>query len=287
MATLTHVEAHLDFPDEDLAPDDQAALGSRLDEAVQHLDELLRTAHDGQVLRRGVRAAIVGRPNVGKSSLLNRLLDRDRAIVSPVPGTTRDTIEETADVRGIPVVFVDTAGLRETADAVEGEGVRRSRQALDRSELVLHVLDGSEPLAPEDDRLLKVLGGRKRLLIRNKVDLPVRLCLPERVTPPPVDVSCTNGSGIDRLKDAIQAEVWGGGVGAGMLQVMINSRHQEALQRARAAAARAREALGAGVALDLVSLDLRVATGAVGEVVGQTSVEDLLDAVFARFCIGK
>ena len=287
MATLAHVEAHLDFPDEDLAPDDQAALGSRLDEAVQHLDELLRTAHDGQVLRRGVRAAIVGRPNVGKSSLLNRLLDRDRAIVSPVPGTTRDTIEETADVRGIPVVFVDTAGLRETADAVEGEGVRRSQQALDRSELVLHVLDGSEPLAPEDDRLLKVLGGRKRLLIRNKVDLPVRLCLPERVTPPPVDVSCTNGSGIDRLKDAIQAEVWGGGVGAGMLQVMINSRHQEALQRARAAAARAREALGAGVALDLVSLDLRVATGAVGEVVGQTSVEDLLDAVFARFCIGK
>src|SRR5262249_12292476 len=123
--TLAHIEAHIDFPDEDIAPDTRAQLLSRLDRGIQFMDELLRTANEGQILRRGIRAAIVGRPNAGKSSLLNQLLGHDRAIVSAIPGTTRDTIEETANIRGIPVIFVDTAGLRDAGDEIEAEGIRR------------------------------------------------------------------------------------------------------------------------------------------------------------------
>ena len=155
MHMLAHVEAHIDFPDEDIAPDTKAQLLQRLENGVKFMDELLRTANEGQILRRGIRAAIVGRPNVGKSSLLNQLLGRDRAIVSPIPGTTRDTIEETANIRGLPVVFIDTAGLREARDAIEQEGIRRSRESLARAEFILHVLDASEPLTDEDEKLFR------------------------------------------------------------------------------------------------------------------------------------
>src|SRR2546423_303088 len=141
--TLAHVEAHIDFPDEDIAPDTKDQLIARLEEGVAMMDQLLRTSNEGQILRRGIRAAIIGRTNAGKSSLLNQLLDRDRAIVSPVPGTTRDTIEETANIRGLPVIFIDTAGLRDSGDEIELEGMRRSRQSLEQAELILQVLDAS------------------------------------------------------------------------------------------------------------------------------------------------
>src|SRR5688572_20721221 len=176
--TLAHIEAHIDFPDEDIAPDTKSQLISRLERGVTFMDELLRTANEGQILRRGIRAAIIGRPNAGKSSLLNQLLGHERAIVSPIPGTTRDTIEETANVRGLPVVFIDTAGLREAGDQIEAEGIRRSHESLERAELILHVLDASEPLTPEDERYVTEFSGKKRLLIRNKLDLPRRLELP-------------------------------------------------------------------------------------------------------------
>jgi len=140
LKTLAHVEAHIDFPDEDIAPDTKSQLIARLEHVLAFMDKLLHTANEGQILRRGIRAAIIGHPNAGKSSLLNQLLGRDRAIVSPIPGTTRDTIEETANIRGIPVVFTDTAGLREGGDEIEVEGIRRSRQALDQAEIILHVL---------------------------------------------------------------------------------------------------------------------------------------------------
>src|SRR5271169_624949 len=150
MKTLAHVEAHIDFPDEDIAPDTKAQLLKRLEDGIVFMDELLRTANEGQILRRGIRAAIVGRPNVGKSSLLNQLLGHNRAIVSPIPGTTRDTIEETANLRGLPVVFIDTAGLREARDEIEQEGIRRSRETLTKAEFILHVFDVSAPMTDAD-----------------------------------------------------------------------------------------------------------------------------------------
>jgi tRNA modification GTPase len=261
----------------------------RLENGVAFMDELLRTADEGQILRRGIRAAIVGRPNAGKSSLLNQLLGRDRAIVSPIPGTTRDTIEETANLRGLPVIFIDTAGLREARDEIEVEGIRRSRESLAQAEFILHVLDASEPLSAADENYFAEFAGKKRILVRNKTDLPVKLEWSGVLEPtaPVVDVSCASGQGIEALKDAIKELVWSGEIKAEMLQVMINSRHQEALGRARTAARQAADALRTDATLELVAMDLRIATNAVGEIVGKTTTEDLLDSIFSTFCIGK
>ena len=249
------------------------------------IDSLLRTANEGRLLRRGIRAAIVGRPNVGKSSLLNQLLGHDRAIVSPIAGTTRDTIEETANVRGLPVIFIDTAGLRDASDEIEIEGIRRSRSALAGAELILHVLDASAPLASADEALLAEFAEKKRLIVRNKTDLPVQLQLPGGLSA--VDVCCLTGRGIEDVKDAIKARVWAGEIEAGMWQVMINSRHQEALQRAREAVERTGDALQKNLGLELAAMELRIAANAVGEIVGKTTTEDLLDSIFSQFCIGK
>src|SRR5579863_4167350 len=170
MHILAHVEAHIDFPDEDIAPDTRQQLLKRLEKCVAFIAELLRTANEGQILRRGARAAIIGRPNAGKSSLLNQLLGHERAIVSPIPGTTRDTIEETANIRGLPVVFIDTAGLREARDEIEVEGIRRSHESLRKAEFILQVIDASEPLTDADRTYLDEFAKQKRIIVCNKVD---------------------------------------------------------------------------------------------------------------------
>jgi len=288
--TLAHIEAHIDFPDEDIGPDTRHQLLTRLEKGVAFMDELLRTANEGQILRRGIRAAIIGRPNAGKSSLLNQLLGHDRAIVSPIPGTTRDTIEETANIRGLPVVFIDTAGLREARDEIEQEGIRRSRQTLQLAELILHVLDISQSVDETDKAYLDEFKGKKRIIVLNKADLAsgqtgqaeAEISNVQRVL-----VSCLTGQGIERLKDEIKGAVWSGEIKAEMLEVMINSRHQEALARARAATLQTIEALRNDQTLELVALDLRLAVNAIGEIVGKTTTEDLLDMIFSQFCIGK
>jgi len=291
---LAHIEAHIDFPDEDIAPDTRDQLIGRLQSGVDFMDELLRTANEGQILRRGIRAAIIGRPNAGKSSLLNQLLGHDRAIVSAIPGTTRDTIEETANIRGLPVIFIDTAGLREGSDEIELEGIRRSRQSLQRAEFILHVLDASEPLTEADRNYLSEFAEKKRILVLNKIDLPRRLELASTashlLSPSAsglVEVSCLTAQGIEPLKEAIKGIAWSGEIKAEMLEVMINARHQDALQRGRIAVLRTIEALRGGVTLELAAMDLRIAVNAIGEIVGQTTTEDLLDMIFSQFCIGK
>jgi len=293
LKTLAHVEAYIDFPEEDIAEETKDQLLTRLERGVVFMDELLRTANEGQILRRGIRAAIIGRPNAGKSSLLNQLLGHDRAIVSPIPGTTRDTIEETANIRGLPVVFIDTAGLREARDEIEVEGIRRSRESLQKAEFILHVFDASEPLTEADEKFLAEFAGKKRILVRNKMDLPPKLELPASAAetgtsaPQIIDVCCISGKGMELLKDAIKNLAWSGEIKTEMLEVMINSRHQEALSRARVATARTIDALRTGATLELAAMDLRMAVNAVGEIVGKTATEDLLDMIFSQFCIGK
>jgi tRNA modification GTPase len=287
LETLAHVEAQIDFPEEDITPDTREQLIARLENGVAFMDELLRTAREGQILRRGIRAAIIGRPNAGKSSLLNQLLGHDRAIVSAIPGTTRDTIAETANIRGLPVVLIDTAGLRAARDELESEGVRRSRQTLQEAEFILHVFDAAEQLTDADGRYLAEFAAKKRILVRNKADLPLRLHFPAGLKGPVVDVSCLTGQGIEPLKDAMRELAWSGEIRAEMLQVMINSRHQDALNRARTATLSTLAGLAENQTLDLVALDLRIAVNAVGEIVGQTTTEDLLDLIFSQFCIGK
>ena len=294
MKTLAHVEAHIDFPDEDIAPDTKEQLLQRLENGVAFMDELLRTANEGQILRRGIRAAIVGRPNAGKSSLLNQLLGHDRAIVSPIPGTTRDTIEETANIRGLPVVFIDTAGLREARDEIEHEGIRRSRESLAQAELILHVLDASEPLTNADENYLAEFAGKKRILVRNKTDLPSEtgFALESRVAHVThrriIDVCCLSGQGIEALKDAIkESGLVGRNQGrdvAGDDQLAASGRAEP---RAGGDACGRLRRCARGATLELVALDLRIAVNAVGEIVGKTTTEDLLDSIFSQFCIGK
>ncbi|HLH53989.1 MAG TPA: tRNA uridine-5-carboxymethylaminomethyl(34) synthesis GTPase MnmE [Verrucomicrobiae bacterium] len=287
MRVLAHVEAHIDFPDEDIAPETRSQLLARIDSGIRFMDRLLATANEGRLLRQGIRGAIVGRPNAGKSSLLNQLLGHDRAIVSAIPGTTRDTIEETANIRGIPVIFIDTAGLREVGDEIELEGIKRSRKSLENAEFILHVLDGSEPATKADESFLAEFSAKKRILVRNKADLPPRLILPEEVAAETMEVSCVTGQGIEPLKDAIKDLAWSGEIAAGPVEAMINSRHQAALVRAREAAQRSGDALRGNETLELAAMDLRIAVNAIGEIVGKTTTEDLLDSIFSQFCIGK
>jgi tRNA modification GTPase len=218
--------------------------------------------------------------------LLNHLLGHDRAIVSPIPGTTRDTIEETANIRGIPVVFVDTAGLRESSDFIEAEGIRRSHRSAERADLIIHVLDASEALSSEDEVYLEKFQDRRRILVKNKTDLPINLVLSAQFNEA-VEVSCATGAGMEILKDQIQTLAWSGQISGEMFEVMINSRHQEALERARQHLTDTLASFRNDATLELTAVDLRLATQAVGEIVGKTTTEDLLDSIFGQFCIGK
>lgn len=298
---LAHIEAHVDFPDEDIAPDTREALENRIQDCIRMIEALLETAAHGRILRQGIRTIIVGLPNAGKSSILNALLGHDRAIVSAIPGTTRDTIEETASIRGFPVVFVDTAGLRHASDSVEEQGIQRTRMALQTAELALIVIDASQ--APSDQIahiFSEVPASASPLVVLNKCDLPRCFDVSSLPHLPMVSVSCATGEGMESLKDAIRdaiaarAHSSGKAVGSGALSdavpasgVYVNARHQEALRRAELAAVRTLQALREGASLELVALDLRIALNALGEIIGETTTEDLLDRVFSQFCIGK
>ena len=284
---LAHVEAHIDFPDEDIAPDTRTGLTDKLERGIEFMDTLLATAPEGQILRHGVRTAIIGRPNAGKSSLLNCFLGKDRAIVSKTAGTTRDTIEETANIRGIPIIFVDTAGLREAADEIEQEGIRRSEESLGQADLIIHVIDASQGLSEFEANLLSKHDHKTKLVVLNKSDLPSKIDLPKTVAQEVIPISCETGAGLEALKDQIRRAVWSGQVDGEMLEVMINSRHQDALIRAKAATQITVEAIKNDLTLELVALDLRIAVNAIGEIVGKTTTDDLLDKIFSEFCLGK
>jgi tRNA modification GTPase len=256
-------------------------LQSRVEAARTVVDRLLATADQGRILREGVATVIVGAPNVGKSSLLNRLLGFDRAIVSDVAGTTRDTLEEVINLRGLPLRLIDTAGLRDASDALEKAGIERSHAALNRAGLVLEVADGSRP---REEFHSAAPVGRPRLLVLNKADLGRH---PTWLDADAVRVSCTTGEGIDALADAIEALLTGGAQAWGPDLVAINARHQSCLQRARAGLEAALELLASSQPPELVAEELRSALQAVGEVVGQVDAEELLGVIFGRFCIGK
>jgi len=281
LGLLAHVEAYIDFPDEDIDPDTGAALLARIDATRAAVDALLATADQGRVLREGVRTALIGAPNVGKSSLLNRLLGFERAIVSEIAGTTRDTLEEVINLRGLPLRLIDTAGLRESADVLERAGIERSRAALAQAGLVLEVADGSQP---KEQFQPVAVAATPRLLVLNKADLGEH---PSWAGTGAVRVSCETGAGFDALADAIESLVTNGAVAWSADLVAINARHQACLQEARTGLAAARHLLATGQPPELVAEELRTGLHAIGEVVGQAGVEELLGVIFSRFCIGK
>jgi tRNA modification GTPase len=279
LTTLAHIEAYIDFPDEEIDPDTGKALLDRVKALETRLDRLLTTADQGRVLRHGLRTVIYGAPNVGKSSLLNLLLGYDRAIVSEVPGTTRDTIEEVINVRGIPVRLIDTAGARESVDLIESEGIWRTQLQVEQADLVIQVVDGSRP--PMD---LKVFADRDSVLLLNKCDLGVE---PQWNEFEGVRFSCKERTGLEELNQAIWDRVMGERVRLADVRVAINARHQSCLQRAKQLLVACRQSLQDGKSPEFISIELRGALDAVGEVVGKLDTEDLLGKIFSEFCIGK
>jgi tRNA modification GTPase len=263
------LEVTIDFIDEDVPVIDPAELEAEARALAGDLEDLAATYQRGRLWRQGARVVLSGPPNAGKSSLFNALCQQDRAIVTPTPGTTRDTLEATVDMRGVPVVLVDTAGLRETTDPVEMEGVQRARRAVDEADLTVRLL-GSEPERPPDDELL----------VMSRIDLGL--------TPPPgaLGVSAITGQGLDALVDAIVDRLGGRAEGGGRL-VITRARHHAALLRAHESLSLSADGLRDDAPPELVAVDVAEATDALATIIGLTSIEDVLDRLFGAFCIGK
>lgn len=291
---VVRVEASIDFPEDDLPEILPDEIDDVIVQSLEELDELLATADEGKMLREGLRTVITGRPNVGKSTLLNKLLDENRALVTDIPGTTRDAIEETINLRGIPLRLVDTAGIRETGDVVERLGVERSLELLDQADLVLHVLDRSVPLSEDDLALLQRTEGRRRLILINKADLPPvwdAAELGELSESPVLETSLVTEDRqvVDELAEAILACIGSGRTvsAVGSRAMLTRARHKQAVQNAQASLRQALETVRQGLPLDLIAVDLYAALEFLGEITGETVRENVLDRIFAQFCIGK
>jgi len=288
---LAHLEVNIDYPEHDVEELTSAFIRERCGEALEEIRRLLKTANEGRILRDGLMTAIVGRPNVGKSSLLNLLAGAERAIVTDIPGTTRDVIEEYVTVSGIPLRLLDTAGIRETTDVVERIGVERSRSALSDADLLLVVLNRSEPLHEDDRTLLGQAAGRQAIVILNKSDLPakldedeVRRLLPEAAVVP---MSVKEGAGLEELGQAIVALFFSGKLEGNEEAFVSNARHAALLKQAEQALVDAIQSTEAGVPIDIVQIDVRLAWERLGEITGDTAGESLIDQIFSQFCLGK
>ena len=280
LTVLAHVEAYIDFPDEAIDPETAGALAGRVEEIKGRIDQLLASAEQGRILRHGLRTVIYGQPNVGKSSLLNLLLGFERAIVSELPGTTRDTIEEVINVQGIPVRLVDTAGARLTQDVLEKAGIDRTARELGDADLVLWVVDGSLPRQPVASP------AQPYLLILNKSDLGTHPDWAQ--VPDAIRFSCRERRGLDALRKAIFGLfLRSGGNRGDNFRIAISVRHQRCLTRARGALEEALMSFREENSPELTAVELREALDAIGEVVGKTDTEDLLGRIFSEFCIGK
>lgn len=290
---LARLDAAIDFPDEmDAMDDPSSALFERLtDGALAPLDRLLEGEQAGRWLREGLRVVVAGRPNVGKSSLVNALIQEERAIVTPVPGTTRDAIDVPLDISGVSLILTDTAGLHSTEDPVERMGVERTRAYLSKADLVILTVAADEPLTPADDAVYRAIGDRPAILAANKWDrlaagddltIPAHWLIPVRVR-----TSATTGEGVAELRAAIQKDVVDRGLTDPETGILPNIRQASAIRKARDAASRAADAMSAGMPAEVITIDIREAMDHIGTVTGETAGPDILDRIFSRFCIGK
>ena len=304
---IAQIEVSIDFPEEDVPTPQTATLHALVEVAQRQLAQLLAGAEQGRLYKQGLRTAIIGRPNVGKSSLLNALLRTERAIVTPVAGTTRDTVEEVVNLRGIPLHLIDTAGITPTDDPIEQIGVQRSRVAADGADVVMLVFDGSEALTEQDRNVcaevqsmgfgppndINVSYSRERpvIVVVNKADYPQVIDMNElqRVWPTStfVHTSTRTGVGLPALENAVAELVLAGKTVSSDSVLVTSARHQEALQRAFDHLRASQGSLEQDLPLDFVSIDLRAAYEALGEVTGEAASDDLLDTIFHEFCIGK
>lgn len=274
---IAHLDAGIDFPEEGISPDDTARIRERLDCLRQQIEELLATAETGQMLREGLRVVLFGATNAGKSSLLNRMLGIERAIVSDTHGTTRDTIEDRINLRGIPLRLFDTAGLRAPENPIEREGIKRTQRSLELADLRLHIVDASAPRPPD------FLAQPDDVLVLNKSDLPEHT---DWNSVNAVRISCKTGAGLPALQEAVYQRI-GGAKLNGESPVTINMRHRDCLRRANRAITAALAAIHAGATPEMFSVDLRDGHAALDELLGGGDEEAVRDAIFSQFCIGK
>ncbi|TCS95486.1 tRNA uridine-5-carboxymethylaminomethyl(34) synthesis GTPase MnmE [Hazenella coriacea] len=291
LETLAHLAVNVDYPEYDAEELTGQFIKKRSLEILRKVEELLQTARQGKIYREGIATAIVGRPNVGKSSLMNTLTQENKAIVTDIPGTTRDVIEEYVNVRGIPLRLLDTAGIRETEDVVERIGVERSRQALQQADLILLLLNYAEPLQQEDLRLLQLIEPMTAIVIANKMDLPQQLDLDEvhRLIgdKPLITTSLKEETGIIQLEEAVASLFKMGQVQAMDGTYVSNARHIHLLEKARKSITEVVDGIDAGMPLDMVEIDMKNAWQYLGEVIGDAVAEDLIDQIFSQFCLGK
>lgn len=289
---LAQVEVNIDYPEyDDVEEMTSKLLREKALDVCAKIEQLLVTARQGKILREGLATALVGRPNVGKSSLLNHLLHEDKAIVTDIAGTTRDVIEEYVNVLGVPLKLVDTAGIRETDDRVEKIGVERSRQALDRSDLVILLLNASEPLTTEDIELLQLTQDKKRIIVLNKMDLEPKLDLNELYRyvdkAEVLKTSVLKNEGIRELEEHIATLFYGGIENSQTTVLVTNARHIALLEQAKAALEAVLTGLDQELPVDLVQIDMTRAWELLGEITGDSYQDELLDQLFSQFCLGK
>jgi tRNA modification GTPase len=288
---IVHLETAVEFVDDDVTPEGVASIITKLDRLLAPLEKIERSFGFGRIVREGIQLAIVGRPNVGKSSVFNQLLQKDRAIVTDIPGTTRDTLSDAVSIDGIPVHLVDTAGIRESPDVVEKLGIERTWTAMADAELVLLVLDGSEDLTDDDRAILNDTQSMPRLIIVNKIDLPAKLISDHIESTASgsicVRVSALTGDGVDALrKKVVEVVTSGSAIGAEDV-ILTNSRHHDLILRTIRALKESRGALDEGYTEEVMLVGLHDALRLLGEITGETTIEDILDQIFSTFCIGK
>lgn len=289
---LAQVEVNIDYPEyDDVEEMTTKLLKEKAIEIKQRIEQLLKTASQGKIMREGLATALVGRPNVGKSSLLNHLLHEDKAIVTDVAGTTRDVIEEYVNVSGVPLKLIDTAGIRETDDKVEKIGVERSKKAIEQSDLVLLVLNAAESLTKEDLELIRLTNDKKRIIILNKTDLEEKLDRKELAkiseNAPVYATSILKNEGVEALEEAI-AKLFFNGIENSQSTVMVtNARHIALLKKAQNSLDSVLEGISSGMPVDLVQIDMTEAWNLLGEITGESYEDELLDQLFSQFCLGK
>lgn len=292
LETVAHVEVNIDYPEYDAEEMTNELLMDKTMLVRDEIERLLTTSRQGKILREGISTVIVGRPNVGKSSLLNSLIHENKAIVTDIPGTTRDVIEEYVNIRGVPLRLVDTAGIRETEDIVERMGVDRSRQVLKEADLILLLLNYNEPLTEEDEKLFQAVKGMDSIIVVNKTDLAQQISL-ERVrvlsegSMPIVTTSLLKDEGIDELESAISDLFFAGEVETRDMTYVSNSRHIALLGQAKKAIEDAISTIHSGMPVDMAQIDITRTWEILGEIVGDTVSDSLIDQLFSQFCLGK
>ncbi len=289
--SLASVEALIDFPDEEIDVDEDVIRGD-LEGAQRKAGKLIASYEEGKIYRDGVSVGIVGKTNVGKSSLLNVLLRENRAIVTPIPGTTRDVIEEAVNIQEIPIRLVDTAGIRRASNAIEREGVRLAKGKVSEADMVILVIDGSRSLDKYDWEIIDEVKEKNKVVAVNKTDLPIKTSVEQVQALLPntraVEISALRNWGIDALKESIYCTVTGDGVGREAGEVVVaNARHKRALEESLESLRRAKEGIEGGVPIELVALELRSCLDHLGEIRGETTAEEVLERIFSQFCIGK